>query len=670
MPHVTTASSGNGASAAPGASTVQAAQAFFDQLNRDYVSVHKRKEDLFWATYMATSEDHEGFGRAETDYKAFISDPETLRATRAHLAAVESAVESAPAGSGSGSGTDTGGEARQALAHGLRGWLGVFEANIVDNDEGRRLMAELIEAERVLFAKRKDFAPTHLNDRGETEAATLTMLSTNLATNPDEARRRSSYEALHGLERWVLENGFLEIVALRNRLARALGFPDYFEMKLRKNERMTKAELFGVLDDFVARTEAAQQRAHDALAAKHGADALAPWNLRFHSAGDVTRRMDPYMPFGPALRRWVRSFRRLGIQYRGATMRLDLLQRPGKYQNGFCHGPLPTWFDEQGRWHAGEINFTAEAKPDQVGSGARAMMTLFHEGGHAAHFANVTQNSPCFSQEFAPTSMAYAETQSMFCDSLLGDADWLKRYARTVDGQAIPDALIRDRIASAQPMRAFDERAIAVVPYFEAALYAMADEERTPESVLALARTMERRIQGVDRAPRPILAIPHLLNQESAASYQGYLLAHMAVYQTRAFFLRRDGYLTDNPAIGPALAQAYWAPGNSLSHDATLRRLTGEGFSARYLAEACDETVEQAWAKAQDLLEASERRGERADDGPPLDAHVRVVHGAELLADNGDGGAAAEQAMFDRFEHWISAHYGAPASPTASATAH
>ncbi len=639
----------SGAAAAP---TVQAAQAFFDQLNRDYIAVHKRKEDLFWATYMATSDDHEGFGRAETAYKAFISDPAQLAATRAHLKAVEAAPASA---------------ARDALAHGLRGWLGVFEANIVDNDEGRRLMAELIEAERILFAKRKDFAPTHVNDRGETEAATLTMLSTNLATNPDESRRRSSYEALHAVERWVLENGFLEIVSLRNRLARALGFPDYFEMKLRKNERMSKAGLFEILDDFVARTEAAQRRAHDALAARHGASALEPWNLRFHSAGDVTRRMDPYMPFGPALRRWVRSFRRLGIQYRGATMRLDLLQRPGKYQNGFCHGPLPTWFDEQGRWHAGEINFTAEAKPDQVGSGARAINTLFHEGGHAAHFANVTQNAPCFSQEFAPTSMAYAETQSMFCDSLLGDADWLKRYARTVEGQAIPDELIHDRIAAAQPMRAFDERAIAVVPYFEAALYAMSDDERTPEAVLALARAMEHRILGVERAPRPILAIPHLLNQESAASYQGYLLAHMAVYQTRAFFLRRDGYLTDNPAIGPALAEAYWAPGNSLSHDETLRRLTGEGFSARHLAEVCDETVEQAWAKARDTLEAAQRRGERSDDGLPLDAQVRVVHGAELLADNGDGGEAAEQAMFERFEHWIAAHY--PASRAAQSTA-
>ncbi len=630
-----------------GPAALHAAQSFFDQLNRDYVAVHKRKEDLFWATYMATSDDHEGFGRAETEFKAFIADPEKLAATRAHLAAVEAVPPSA---------------ARDALAHGLRGWLQLFQANIVDNDEGRRLMAELIDAERILFARRKDFAPTHVNDRGDTEAATLTMLSTNLATNPDEARRRSSYEGLHAVERWVLENGFLDIVALRNRLARALGFADYFEFKLRKNERMTKAQLFGILDDFVARTEAAQQRALDALVAKHGPTALEPWNLRFHSGGDVTRRLDPYMPFGPALRRWVQSFRRLGIQYRGATMRLDLLHRPGKYQNGFCHGPLPTWFDEQGRWHAGEINFTAEAKPDQVGSGARAIMTLFHEGGHAAHFANVTQNAPCFSQEFAPTSMAYAETQSMFCDSLLGDADWLKRYARTVDGEAMPDALIRDRIAATQPMRAFDERAIAVVAYFEAALYAMPDAERTPEAVLALARATERRIQGVDRAPRPILAIPHLLNQESAASYQGYLLAHMAVYQTRAFFLRRDGYLTDNPAIGPALAEAYWAPGNSLSHDETLRRLTGEGFSARHLAEACDETVEQAWARAQDQLEAAQRRGPRTDDGPPLEAYVRVVHGAEVLADNGDGSEVAEQAMFERFERWIGTHYAAPST--------
>ena len=172
------------------------------------------------------------------------------------------------------------------------------------------------------------------------------------------------------------------------------------------------------------------------------------------------------MPFGLALRRWVESFRRLGIQFRGATMQLDLLERPGKHQNGFCHGPVPSWINEKRTSGCPrQINFTAEAKPDQVGSGLRAINTLFHEGGHAAHFANVVQNSPCFSQEYAAD-----------LDGLRGDAvDVLRQpalrrrladalCAQSADGEAIPAALIRDRIASSQPMRAFDDRSIAVVP--------------------------------------------------------------------------------------------------------------------------------------------------------------------------------------------------------------
>ncbi|MCV2351896.1 M3 family metallopeptidase [Paucibacter sp. Y2R2-4] len=620
--------------------TTQQARAFFDQLNEAYNAVHKRKEDLFWATYMATSDDHAGFAAAEGEYKAFISDPLKLSETRQHL----QQLQALPAA-----------EHDAALLHGLTGWLALFEANIIDNDEGRALMAQIIEAEAALFAKKRDLQPTHINEQGETEVATLSMLATNQATNPREERRRSSFEGFQSIEHWVLANGFLDLVKLRNRFARALGFENYFELKLRKNERMTPAQLKGILDDFVARTNEAHTRTLADLKAQHGEAALQPWNLRFFSSGDVVRRMDEYMPFGPALRRWVESFRRLGIQYRGATMQLDLLARKGKYQNGFCHGPIPSYVNEKGEWVPGQINFTAEAKPDQVGSGLRAINTLFHEGGHAAHFANVAQNSPCFSQEFAPTSMAYAETQSMFCDSLLGDADWLKRYAKNAAGEAIPDQLIHDRIASSQPMRAFDERSIAVVPYFEAALYEMSDEALTAESVLALARATELRVLGM-ASPRPMLAIPHLLNQESAASYQGYLLAHMAVYQTRAYFLREYGYLTDNVAIGPQLAQHYWVPGNSIDHDATLRSLTGEGFSARYLAEACNQSVADCWREAQGKLAAAATRVYPSEVPAALDAQIRVVHGDEVLADSSEG----EAAMCRRFEAWVKANFPQP----------
>jgi oligoendopeptidase F len=334
-------------------------------------------------------------------------------------------------------------------------------------------------------------------------------------------------------------------------------------------------------------------------------------------------------------------------------LELDLLERQGKFQNGICHGPIPTYFDAQGRWVPGQINFTANATPSQVGSGARAINTLFHEGGHAAHFANVTQNSPCFSQEFAPTSMAYAETQSMFCDSLLGDADWLKRYAKNAVGESIPDAMIHAQIMATQPFAAYAERGILVVPYFERALYQLPDNELETERVLALARGCEKHILGVDIGPRPLVAIPHLLNQESAAAYHGYLLANMAVYQTRAYFERKYGYLTDNPAIGPLLAEHYWSPGNSITHNDTLVNLTAEPFNAKYLADECNKTVEQAWQDAQEQMSGAASRIYPNCSNRDLDANIRIVHGAEVIADN----SASDQAMCAQFEGWVGEHY-------------
>ena len=57
---------------------------------------------------------------------------------------------------------------------------------------------------------------------------------------------------------------------------------------------------------------------------------------------------------------------------------------------------------------------------------------------NTAHFANVDMPAPCFSQEFAPTSVAFAEVQSMFLDSILNDPDWQTRYATTKQGEPMP----------------------------------------------------------------------------------------------------------------------------------------------------------------------------------------------------------------------------------------
>lgn len=614
---------------------------YFNALNSDYLAVHQAKETYFWQRYMGIGDDRiaETFSAAESAYKRFIAEPTRLQELRAYLTRLESLPisEQTPQS--------------DALLHGLRGWYRFFDCNVIEDPKAQTLMDEIIGAESALYTQRKNHEVMHFNADGVKVSASLGELLTNQATNANEACRQSSQQALRDLEQWLLHHGFPELVVLRNRFARQMGYRNYFDYKVNKTERMTPEQLFAILDRFEEQTRDANERSLAALVKEKGDNALQPWNIRYASAGDVTRQLDPYFPFSASLERWINSFKRLHIGFNGAQMQLDLLVRKGKYENGFMHGPVPP-FVQEGKWIPAKINFTSLAKPDQVGSGATGINTLFHEGGHAAHFANIRQNAPCFSQEFPPTSMAYAETQSMFCDSLLHDADWLTRYAKNRQGETIPDALIQADIAARQPMRAFNERHILLVPYFEWQLYSMDDDALTPPAITQLARDVERRILGISGSPRPTIAIPHLLSMESACSYQGYLLALMAVEQTRHFFLQRDGYLTDNPAIGPDLAQHYWCPGNSVSHDDTLRSLTGEGFNPDYLALACNLTVKQAWQQAQDAIQHATQRPQPLADAD-LHAYIKIVDGERVLADNSGG----DSAMCEAFAAFIEREY-------------
>lgn len=600
-----------------------AISAAFHQLNRDYLAVHRQKEDRFWGTLMGTDLDDAGCVEAEKAWVEFISDPARLSQVR---------------------------ELRQhatgEVGHGLAGWQALLESHIIDSRVAKDAWDQVLTLESQLQAARRDYRPTHINAAGVTEEASLGGLATSMATNPDEAGRRSSFEGMRTLERWVLDHGFADIVRARNAFARAQGFSDYFDYKVQKTEGMTADQLFVILDEFEALTRDAQARGLEELGRRGGESAVEPWNQAFYTSGDITAELDPYFSFARAVSVWVESFRNLGITYRGATLTLDLLERRGKYENGFCHGPVPAFFDD-GRWVPAVVNFTANAEPGRVGSGLRALETLFHEGGHAAHFANVTQNSPVFSQEFAPTSMAYAETQSMFLDNLLNDADWMVRYARNAAGESVPADLIRRKRQAQQPFAAASMRSILVVPVFERALYRLSDVELTAERILSLARETEKRVL-LTEGRRPILAIPHLLSQESAASYQGYLLAEMAVAQTRDWFFRTEGFLCDNPRVGPLLAEHYWAPGNSKTHGQTLLSLTGQAFSGRALAERVNRTADQVWAEDQKrMADAARRPAPRG--AASLEAVIRVVDGAETAADNSGG----DEALGRRFEAWL-----------------
>jgi hypothetical protein len=84
-----------------------------------------------------------------------------------------------------------------------------------------------------------------------------------------------------------------------------------------------------------------------------------------------------------------------------------------------------------------------------------------------------------------------------------------------------------------------------------------------------------------------------------------------------------------------------------------LRSLTGDGFSARHLAEECNASAEEARTRAEGSMREAAARTYPNAVPASLDAHIRIVHGSELIA----ASSAGEAAMCDRFESWVRAHY-------------
>lgn len=600
---------------------IAAAQAFVDEFNSSYEARHFAFEQQFWGNKMALSDtadlifSAENLSKTKTEMENLLSDYSTVEKAENLRQALP---EDAPI------------DLVKCLDIIIRTCKCYATSPAIK--EIREATSKL---ESELEVKRNRMRLGRTLEDGTFEALSSVGLRNLMSTNKDEAVRKSAYEGLRTIGPFVCENGFVEIIKLRNELAKALGFVDYYDYKVTNAEGMSKDKLFEILDGLESGTRPIMEASIKELEKRHGFDALQPWNTSFMMAGSVLEKMDPYFPFSKAPERYIQSYSKLGIKYAGSTMNLDLLERENKYSNGFCHWPKVAWTKPDGSWQPSEANFTSLADPKAVGSGLRALTTLMHEAGHAAHFANIKQPSPLFGQERAPFSAALAEGQSMFLDALVEDSAWRAKYALNVDGEPIPFDIIEEEIRSTYPFSVRGLRAMLSVPYFEKALYELPDEEVTADRIQSLADEIEIRIQG-GLGPRPLLSVPHIISDEASCYYHAYVLAEMCVHQTRAFFMERDGFIVDNPSVGPTLSTAYWEHGNLRPFLDLVKDLTGKELSGEAWVAELSQTVDELVVCERKDYEAALAE-EKVRDDPDLNMTVRFVDGDKLISDSSNG---------------------------------
>ena len=273
-----------------------------------------------------------------------------------------------------------------------------------------------------------------------------------MATADDEKLRKACFDALQTMSEPLLDD-FLNLIKLRNDYAKLLGYEDFYAYKLDIEEGMTKKEVFGIFDTIYEKTKYGFEeiRLLEKQLEKKRKGLRKPWNFSYMMAGSFIKEEDPYYPFENALTLWGRSFSAMGIDFNGGTLQLDLLEREGKYNNGFCHWPTLVSF-KGNRRIPGKSNFTCNVIVGDIGDAVDGMNTLFHEGGHSAHLLNCEMKDVCVNHEYAPMSTAWAETQSMFLDTVFSSIEWRMRYTKKADGTSYPFELFERKVRALHPI--------------------------------------------------------------------------------------------------------------------------------------------------------------------------------------------------------------------------
>jgi len=394
-----------------------------------------------------------------------------------------------------------------------------------------------------------------------------------LVSSDDPAACRRAWEAAKQIGAEVAPE-LLELVRLRNESALALGFANYYSMRLELDE-LDETELFALLDDLERGTAplfAAYKRDLDSrLAARFrlAPEELRPWHYGdpfFQEAPLPGLDLDRFFADRPLEELLVASFAAIGLEVRDLLARADLYERPGKSQHAFC------MCVDRGA----DIRVLCNLRPTEFW-----MSTLLHEFGHAVYDRHVAASLPYFLRE--PAHILTTEASAMLFGRLTKDAAWLERFAGVAPAEAGAVAAAcaragRDRLL-------VQTRWMLVMCHMERALYRDPGQDLDGlwwdlvERYQSLRRPDERR--APDWASKVHFST-------APVYYHNYMLGEMMASQLQAALRRElaaegpgpEARRVASPRVGAFLVERLYRDGRVRDWRETLRRATGGTLGA------------------------------------------------------------------------------------------
>lgn len=593
-------------------------ETFLRKLNRTYVRLHHDYEKYFWLSYMGDFSVGDRKNAALQKRDQFRSDKKLLEKT-------EKLLKSAK------------GKERIRLQY----WQTFFRRYEIP-DHLHKIKEEEAALENKVRERRSTRKTGYVDPKtGKLIEASELKIRTMMRTDLDEAVRKACFDAMQKIATDLLPE-YIELVRLRNRFAKAAGYEDFYAYKLATDEMMVKSDIFDLFGEIYEKTKFGFENIRKLEQTMPGL--RKPWNFSYMMTGDFTKEEDPYFDFGEAMMLWGRSFAALGVDYRKGRLTLDLLDRKGKWSNGFCHWTDIVYHDGK-KLRAGSSDFTCNVVPGQVGSGAQGIHTLFHEGGHAAHLLNSTVTEACMNHEYAPQSIAWAETQSMFMDTMFSSIEWKMRYLKDRQGRGYPFELYERKMRKLHPLMPLDFMHFIFVCDFERQIYEA--DSLDEEKVKKIAVAVHKKYFDQDGESLQMLNVPHIYSWESSAYYHGYGLAELALTQWREYFYKKYGYIVDNKKVGKEM-QKVWKLGATKSFLDFVKMATGNKLGANAFVSHVTRPLDL-------VIETGKDRVRKMEKVPlhkkpvRLNADIFLVHGKEKIADSRKG----FEKMAEKYKKWL-----------------
>ncbi len=595
-----------------------------EYLNDTYSRLHKRYEDAFWLYRMGDFSYGDIMNKRERERDAFRSSV-SLKKT------VEEFIK----------------KAKRENKKRLELWKHFFGL-YTTSPEALPVREKLAELENKVLQKRSEREEGYIDPfTNSFVKATENEMRIIMRTHPQEEIRKACFESMEKLPLSTLSE-YVEIIKLRNEFARLLGYEDFYDYKIHIDEGMSKKELFKIFDDLYEKTKYAHKNIRDLeqkMENEEGKRGLRkPWNFSYFFTGDFTKEEDPYFKFENVLSYWGTSFAAMGIDFKNGDMKLDLLDRKGKWNNGFCHYPQVV-YEKNKKLIPGSCGFTSTANPFQVGSGFQGLHTVFHEAGHAADRLNSRQKDVCINTEYPPSTVSWAETQSMFMDAISSSIEWKMRYAKNSQGEAYPFELFERKLKKIHPLLPLEMMHIARIVFFEKEIYEA--QNLTEEFVLETARKIYKKCFDYSEDSLAILNTPHIYSFESSAYYHGYGIAELGVYQWRDYFFKKYKYIVDNPRVGKELMKI-WSYGSLYPARTLIKMATGKALSPnsfiKHVTKSYDEILKNSKKKISYLEKIPKFK-----KAIQLKANISLVDGKEKIADN----KKSFEHMNEKYKKWV-----------------